>query len=274
MAWTDKPTILTYINKENNYVFIDESGDIKDLKSVIKKVKKNESLNIRDCNFVLNSVFLNRKSLSFLYKKFINLKIKYNIENVKFHSVDIDNRKNAFSSENMDDGTRNKFLCELNDIIVNSDFYLIATALNKYDYARRFCIDNNIEARDIIIALYKREFYKIEKMLLNLETTAILVAEESSDPKIDNLILQTFNELRIKRKIKNITAFYFTKKSAKLYPVGTELADLTSKPIYNVFRNLEFIQILNKVYNFPLGKNSSLEIFNKPIKIKKPAIIK
>ena len=38
MSWVEKPTILSYISKEQNYIFIDESGDIKDLKTIIKKV--------------------------------------------------------------------------------------------------------------------------------------------------------------------------------------------------------------------------------------------
>lgn len=273
MSWVEKPTILSYISKEQNYIFIDESGDIKDLKTIIKKVRNGECINVRDSNFVLNSIFLSKKNLLALYKSFSSLKKKYNIAKVNFHSVDIDHRRNAFSQKNMNDETRMKFLNELNDIIINSNYYLIATAINKYDYVRKYCINEAIEARDIIICIYEREFLKIEKMLSDLDKNAVLVIEESSNPKIDNLILQSFNELRIRKKIKRITALYFTSKNAKVYPVGTELADLTSKPIYQIFRNLEFIQILRKIYRFHANKFSSLEIFDKPIKTKKPAII-
>ncbi len=67
MAWYDKPTLLANINKERNYVFIDESGDIKDFSTVIKKINKGENVEPRDFNFVLTAIYTNAKSLSYMY---------------------------------------------------------------------------------------------------------------------------------------------------------------------------------------------------------------
>jgi len=64
----------------------------------------------------------------------------------------------------------------------------------------------------------------------------------------------------------NCAKLYFTKKTAKVYPVGNELVDLTAKPVYKIFQSMEFVQLLKKFYNFNTSASSSLEYFDEKIK--------
>lgn len=269
MPWYAQPTILDRISPSFDYVFFDESGTITDLAATKKKLLRNVKIDIRNQIFVLNSTFLTSKNLRKLFQDFENLKNKYfNSKRVILHATEIDNKKGVF---NINDNSFKSFTTELNDIIISTPFYQHATGINKTDYIRKYYLNDDFVPSDLIQIIYKKHFMKLERMLKKMDRSAILVIEESSNPKMDKKILQLFVDLRIKKRLINCAKLYFTKKSAKIYPVGNELVDLTAKPIYKIFQNMEFIQLLKKFYKFNIEASSSLEYFDE--KIKKPAIV-
>ncbi len=158
------------------------------------------------------------------------------------------------------------FIEELNELIDGYRYKVVATAFNKVRYIKKYGLLDETLSLSIIKALYKREFLKIEKMLIEIDREAIFVLEESSNPKIDKTILDLFVSLRKKKRLVNSLKLYFTKKDAFCYPVGTELADFTSRSIYSFFRNIEFIEIAKKVYNSNLSSNEFIEFFDREVK--------
>lgn len=260
MAWYEKPTILANINKDRNYVFIDESGDIKDFSNVIKKINNGEKVKTRDSNFVLTAIFTNAKSLSYMYVSFCAFKEKHFGNHRILHTTDI------FNKDLMVNGTstpKSDFIDELNNLVDSFRYKVVATAFNKALYVRKYKISDSSMSLDIIKMIYKREFFKIEKMLVEMDKTATYVIEESSNPKIDKMILKLFVELRTKKRLINSESLYFTKKSATCYPVGTEIADFSSRAIYSFYKNVEFVETAKKVYNLNLAYCKFIEFFDK-----------
>ncbi len=134
---------------------------------------------------------------------------------------------------------------------------------------KKYCLNNEISARDIIYKVYLREFLKIEKMLRKYNKHATLVAEENCDPSIDRLALEVFVKLRKNRKITNLDGFYFTSKKSKCYPSGVELADMVSNSMYNAFKRIEFYRSLKKVHGIKISDLENIDFFDRPISLKK-----
>lgn len=262
MAWYEQPTILGAIDKNSDYVFIDESGDIKDLKSIIKKLHNHESVPVRNSNFLLTGIFIPGRNLTYLYATFSELKSKYFGKQFAFHAVDID--RNAEPYKSLGD-KKQDFCRELNEIMSNFRYEIVGTAINKVNYVEKYYpVECEIDYRDIIWSIYSRHFKKLEDVLNARSRDAIVVVEEGSDPEIDHLVLDCFNWLRTTKKIIRLKTMYFTKKSANIYPVGTELADFTSKSLYGIYRNTEFITILRKIHNSPVNNTKYIEFFDAP----------
>lgn len=260
MAWYEKPTILANINKKKNYVFLDESGDIKDLSTVIKKFKNGEDIQQRDSNFVLTAVFVDAKSLSYIYASMCTFKEKHFGNHNVLHTTDIFN--NNFSIV----GTstpKSVFIEELNNLISGFRYKVVATAFNKAKYVKQYQLIDSSKAMDIIKSLYKRQFLKIEEMLSGLNKKSVFVIEESSNPKIDKMILSLFVELRTSKRLVNSESLYFTKKTATCYPVGTEIADFSSRAIYSYYKNIEFVETAKKVFDLNLKYCKYIDFFDK-----------
>ncbi|MGI6714372.1 MAG: DUF3800 domain-containing protein [Bacilli bacterium] len=268
MAWYEKPTILAKINKNQNYAFLDESGDIKDLKTVIKKIEESVYIARRDSNFIITGIYVDSKKLEYIYAAFSNFKMKHFGNKNPLHATEVFNDKKTIIATNT---SKQEFIDELNGIISSFRYRIVATAFNKVDYVKKHQIKDSSIALSIIREIYKRQFMKMEDMLKELNRTAFFVVEESSNPKIDKIILDLFVFLRKRKRLVNAKKLYFTKKSASCYPVGIELADFSSRAIYSYFRNTEFINVLKKVYKSDFVYNKYIEFFDKPIK--KPAMV-
>lgn len=279
MSWKEKPTLLSKIVYDQNYVFMDESGCLTDLKSINKKTVNCERIDIRDSIFVINAVFIKPYSLRKITSSINQLKKKY-FENphIILHSTDINNRKNEFSK--LDDEQYYAFASDLNDIILKNTFFQITTGINKKIFIEEMIKHEAFDEGKITRIVYNSIFRKIDYMLKNEGKKATLVAEESSNPDLDALIVKILYKLKKKKKISNIKAIYFVSKKA-FYPSGSEIVDLTARPIYKVYQNVEFVSLLKKLYKFPRGKYNSLQyiyydeaILTKTSKVKTAEIIK
>lgn len=260
MAWYDKPTILSSINKERDYVFIDESGDIKDFSKIINKINKGVKVEPRDSNFVLTAIYTNAKSLSYMYASLCGFKEKHFGNHCILHTTDIFNKDLTISGTST---PKSVFIEELNNLVDGFRYKVVATAFNKVRYIKKYGLTDSSKSLDVIRMIYKREFLKVEKMLIEMNKTATFVIEESSNPKIDKMILNLFVELKTKKRIINSKSLYFTKKAAACYPIGTEIADFTSRAIYSFYKNIEFVETAKKVYNLNLAYCKYLEFFDK-----------
>lgn len=261
MAWYEKPTVLSNINKDKNYVFLDESGDIKDFSKVISKINKGVKIESRDSNFVITAIYTGARNLSYMYASLCSFKEKHFGDHRILHTTDIFNKNDLYIP-----GTstpRSDFIEELDELIDGFRFKVVATAFNKVRYVKKHKLNDSSKSSDIIKMIYKREFLKIEKMLVEMNKTATFVIEESSNPKMDKMILNVFVELRMKKRLINSESLYFTKKSAKCYPAGTEIVDFASRAIYSFYKNIEFVETAKKVYDLNLVYCTYLEFFDK-----------
>lgn len=248
MAWYEKPTLIRGIAKDEYYVFGDESGDIRGLKATIKKYVAGESIKERDATFTLTSVFLFPKCLESLYASFQNIKQKYLGKNVPFHANEISNKTGLYSSENMDPKTYQDFIVELDEEVQKCKYTVQVTAFNKWEYVTRRDIKDPEKASEIITQIYKEHFKRVDAMLEDFDKTATFVLEESSNPKLDKMILDEFVKLRRRKTIKRIKSLYFTRKDANLYPAGTELADIVSQSMFYIFSHPKCYVSLRKTY--------------------------
>lgn len=248
MAWYEKPTLIRSINKETYYVFGDESGDIKGLKSTIKKYVAGEMIKERDATFTFTSVFISPKCLESLYASFQNIKKQYFPNVVPFHASDIENRKGLYSQSNMSDEDYQSFILQLDEEVKICKFRVQVTSFNKWAYVRKHNITDINKASTIIRKIYKNHFLRVDNMLSSLNKEVVMVLEESSDPKMDKLILQEFLKLRRRKTVSRIKALYFTNKNANLYPAGTELADIVSQSMFRIFSHPKCLVSLRKVF--------------------------
>ena len=258
MAWFDKPTLIRNIKKDTYYVFGDESGDIKGLKSTIKKYASGDSIKERDATFTFTSVFISPKCLESLYASFQKIKQQYLHTVLPFHAAEIERRSGIYSSINLSDSDYQNFIISLDEEVRACKFIVQVTSFNKWEYVCKNNIADTEMASKIICMIYKNHFKRVEKMLVNLNKEAILVLEESSNPKMDKLILQEFVKLRKRKTINNIKSLYFTNKKAAMYPAGTELADIVSQSMFHIFSHPKCLTSLRKVYS--KEKRSNLDL--------------
>lgn len=248
MAWYEKPTLIRRIAEDKYYVFGDESGDIRGLKATIKKYAAGDSIKERDATFSLTSVFLFPKCLESLYASFQNIKQKYLGKIVPFHANEISSKTGLYSIDNMDMATYQNFIIELDEEVNKCKYTVQVTAFNKWDYVSKRGIKDPEKASEIISQIYKEHFKRVEKMLEDYDKKATFVLEESSNPKLDKLILIEFIKLRKRQTIKRIESLYFTRKDATLYPAGTELADIVSQSMFYIFSHPKCYISLKKTY--------------------------
>jgi len=258
MSWKDKPTMLKTLNLSNNFVFMDESGCLTDLKAVNKKILKGEVIQRRDSIFVINAIFIKPYSMKKINSELNKIKLKYfNSKNVVLHNTEIDNKKGIFS--NLNDDEYSSFCGELNEVILKNKFYQTSTGLNKKVFIEDMIKSEPFDQGKITRIIYNSIFKKIDYMLANEKVHATIIAEESSSPNLDKIIVEILSSLKKKHKIKNIDGIYFVSKRGASYPTGNEIVDMTAAPIYRVYQNVEFVSLLKKMYKFPRGKYNSLQ---------------
>lgn len=248
MPWYDRPTLIRNINKGTYYVFGDESGDIKGLKSTIKKYAAGEIIKERDATFTFTSVFISPKCLESLYASFQNIKKQHFSTTVRFHASEIESRKGIYSQSNMSDADYQNFIIQLDEEVGICKYKVQVTSFNKWAYVYKHNITDANKASLIIRKIYKSHFLRVEKMLMKFDKNVVMVLEESSDPKMDKLILKEFLKLRWRKSVTHIKALYFTNKNANMYPAGTELADIVSQSMFRIFSHPKCIISLRKVY--------------------------
>lgn len=252
--WYDKPKTLKFISPLTNYVFIDESGTITNLKAINKSLANNEEVPFRDQLFVLNAIYMSAYSLKKTYKKICKFKEQYfpNNTSMILHSTDIDSRKGDWEQFDLDN--KNAIKVKLDEIIKSSAFIQLATSMNKKDYICKMKEFEEFDGEKILTSVYELHFKRIQQLLNDKKLKATLVIESCSQYKFDRKILQIFCKLKLKKKVPNISAVYFVEKQkSTLYPVGMEIADLTAKPVYKVCQVHEFITMVKKLYNYPRG---------------------
>lgn len=259
MSWRDKPTLLKKINKETYYVFADESGDIKDLKNYIKKNIAGEQIRPSESTFIFTSVLVSPKSLMCLYAKFESIKDSYGLSGIPFHANDLDNRRNNY--KNLSALDHQNLQIAIDEEMTCCRFIAQVSCIDKWKYIKTHNIQDLDLARFIIKKFYKKHFAAVNKMLESVGKTATFIIEESSDPKLDKIILESFCELKEKHSIKNIGALYFTNKSIKPYPSGVELADFVSNSLFKVFKHPKCYISLRKAFKPASSKYRDLMIF-------------
>ncbi len=137
MPWYNKPTLLSYINKKTDYVFIDESGSINNFKTIIKKARKGEPVALRDSTFVLTALYTSSRSLSYIYANFSSLKQKFfpKNKNFIFHSTDIVRR--SFEYSKISDEKYALLTEQLATMIGKFKYSVVVTSINKITYAKK-----------------------------------------------------------------------------------------------------------------------------------------
>lgn len=134
MSWYEKTTLLCKINKNQNYCFFDESGDIKDLSSIIKKINSGIYPNKRDSNFVITGVYIGSKNLEYIYALLSNFKNKHFGKNVILHNTEFFNNNLTIEGGST---PKNLFIDELNELIGSFRYKVVATAFNKVEYIKK-----------------------------------------------------------------------------------------------------------------------------------------
>lgn len=229
----------------NHSFFLDETGD--------------HGLNYVDKNFpifLLCGALVAHDQLQIIEKRVNQFKLKYfNTTNVILHSREIRKCEGAFQIL-FDLTLKKKFYEDLNAILAESDYCLIASAVNKEEHIKKY----GKGARDPYALSLS---FVIERMIFCLDakgpnTEVELVAEERGR-KEDHALIAHFNSLsdrgsfyvtveRMKKRIKD-----FTFKSKRDNVVGLQLADLCAYPLARHLLNPEepyipFRVIEKKIY--------------------------
>lgn len=268
MSWMDKPTIIKKIEKDCFYVFADESGDIKGMKSAIKKYVGGDTVRERDSTFVLTSVFISPVCLKSLYATFEHIKKKYLGKSIPFHANEVEKHLGIY--KNLEPITYQNMIKEIDDEVRKCRYVVQATAFNKWDYITKYDVRDFNDASRIIRSIYKKHFKRVELMLEDFDKTATMVIEESSDPKMDKMVLDVFVKLKLKGALRHLKGLYFTRKSFEMYPAGTELADFVSESMFHIFTHPKCLISLRKTYKIKDSIHRDIVVFNDLLK--KPAM--
>lgn len=269
MSWKDKPTILKYLDKRRNYVFTDESGHIAGISKLQKKIINGHSVNFRDDSiFLLNSVII--QGSSYTSNLYYSNKIKkehFSQTDFIFRSNDIHNKKGIFSRLQNENESAQFFFKAMTEYISQTSFCQIASAIDKMNVVNAAIKKGNlIVEEDIIKWIYSAHIIKIAKYLQQHNKSAVLVFE-AVNKDFDKFILEIFKALKLrgtqkhdKSLFKNISAVYFTNKSSSSYKPYGELADLTCRPVYKHYQNMEFHALQPKFFEYPHHEGNGLSI--------------
>ena len=269
MSWKDRPTILNKVNKDKNYVFSDESGHILGLRKLNNKIVNFLDVNIRDESiFMINSILV-KGSNEVIAKRFIN-KIKFNYfndVNIILRSTDIHCKKREFSFMKKDTVRGIEFGNDLTEYLQKTCFNQVCTAIDKINLLKNNGnIVNEHDEMSVIKHVYTAQIIKIAKMLAEEKTEAILVFE-AVDKKFDKIILDIVKNIKKmgtakhSRKFFNcIRAVYFTEKKSESYSPFGEIADLSSRPVYKHYLNIEYQILKPKLFMYPYHEGNGISL--------------
>ncbi len=208
--------------KQDYFLFLDESGD--------------HGLNKIDPSFpafILCGVMMSQGNYAFLDSAFNHIKNKFwESGNVIFHSRDIRKWQKEFSIL-VDPTIREGFYRALDASIVQSQYAIIASAIRKKEYIKRYGVLSDVYAVSLSFVIERAIFYLDQKT----DVAGLNILIEKRGKKEDAQLLRYFNKLydsgtsfvssaRIKAVVKN---FDFVDK--KDNENGLQLSDLTAYPI-------------------------------------------
>ncbi len=242
------------------YLFLDESGH-----HGLKKINQEFPI------FLLCGCIISEKEYLNFENKIGELKIKYfNSKSIILHSTDIRKWQNNFKSLG-NIKLRNEFYKDLDDIIKNTKFTIISSAVIKEEYVKKYGPQAGNPYEISLASIFDRSILFAE----NANVGSILVVAESRGRNEDaqlhdqyQLILSNGTNLNSSSKFeKMLSGMDFKKK--KDGAVGTQLCDLVAYPIatkilYPDRTNLAFLVIEEKLFKqFPDGDylNYGLKMF-------------
>lgn len=208
--------------KQDYFLFLDESGD--------------HGLNKIDPSFpafILCGVMLSQSNYERLNDSFDTLKDKYwHSKNVIFHSRDIRKWQKEFSIL-VDHVIRQDFYQDLNDCLDNLNYRIIASAIQKAEFIKRYGVLSDVYAVSLSFVIERAIFYLDTKP----DAGDLHIIIEKRGKKEDAQLLRYFNKIhnsgtlfvdsnRIKGKIKS-----FDFKDKKENENGLQLSDLIAYPI-------------------------------------------
>lgn len=276
--WYDKPTKISNIDIDYDYILcIDENG-INNLDSIIKKVKNNEILIEDEKYFTITGCIFTRKNYLLAQRKINALKREYWTNGVFwdnkleinkavcFHSRDI-RRHNYSFNENIIN--YDKFLMDLTNVLKYINCKIISISINLEEYIKRGYMHNvyNV-AFDFLLERYIYATDNNRKGVIMLEARG---KEEDKEllEHISKVINKTGTKKISSRELQTkIDGVYFNPKWNEEYSstyVGLEITDLFSYPIHKyVKRNSKdraFLTFEDKIDGYPNYKNKGIKIF-------------
>lgn len=209
--------------KQDYFLFLDESGD-----HGLNKIDPDFPI------FVLCGVIMSETDYRLgVNDKFNQLKEKiWKTKEVIFHSRDIRKWQKEFSIL-VDPSIRQDFLQSLNQCITESTFSIIASAIDKKEYIKKYGVLNDVYSISLSFILERAIFYLDTKS----DVRQLHVVIEKRGKKEDTTLLRYFNIIynrgtsfvSAERFKATIGGFEF--KDKKENENGLQLADLVAYPI-------------------------------------------
>lgn len=282
MEWRTKPTEIGKYPDGVNYIMgMDETGTANH-KGIIRRLNKQQPIDINDRHFTLTGITIHRKNYRLLLRESKEIKAtywsdgKYNYRDVQkmicFHSREIRKKEGPFKLNNVE---YKKFIRDLSDMIQRQKYEIYSSIIDKEMLCKRYITPYHPYQ---LAAQFLLERYS---MFLNRVDENGIIILESRGRKEDRFVLNHLinildngNEFQGRSQFEKIKGIYFNKKwslNKNTYPI-LELADLISYPIHKYVRNgLEhkdaaFESIEHKLANYPNYFGKGMKIFPENIK--------
>ncbi|MTD30140.1 DUF3800 domain-containing protein [Planomicrobium sp. YIM 101495] len=267
--WKENPSILSDWPEEVEYVLaIDENGTT-DLKGVIHS--PNDLLQW----FTISGILFNRSEFIASRDAFVKLKQKYwknglfKNDRVVFHSRDIRKKIGPFNPKIIN---YTEFLEELNFLLSDLDYKIYTSSIDKFAHTRQYISPYPVYelCLEFVIERFCRE--------LNKSGAKGIIVMESRGKKENKILLETAVKLIENGNKYHDPPFFESIHSINFNPKRTfdrkmsffhlEIADLVSYPIHQYVRyrikENEYLNIENKIYNYPGHMGYGMKIFPKP----------
>ena len=238
------------------YFFIDESGD--------HGLKK---LNHEFPVFLLCGILVNEEAYYRIRESFNSIKNQFwGNTNVIFHSRDIRKCEKAFVSL-LDFNVKSKFYAELNQAMLENDFTVFVSAINKREYVDSFGELHDNIYEQALTAVFNQIFIYLFANHSEAEINIIIEKRgKKEDKKLEEhfeLLKNSGTEMFTAEQIVNWNfSMHFRNKKENIN--GLQLADLTAYPIARFvlnpeYSNLSFEIIEKKIFKQD-GKLFGLQI--------------
>jgi CBS-domain-containing membrane protein len=243
---------------ESNYLFIDESGN-----HGLTKINKNSSV------FLLCGILFNSEMYQHFRKKLNDVKLKFwNSKEIVFHSRDIRKCQKEFSNL-LDSNLKLEFYNELNKCIKKSEFTIIAAAIRKEDYIKKYGMLSNDVYEIALSFIIERAIFKLDQTKYCDKTLDIVLEERGH--KENSQLKVHFQRLKSRgtgyvtaERLRNYNLnIHFRNKKDNVN--GLQLADLIAYPCARHVmdpesENISFDIFRNKIYSGK-DKRYGLKIF-------------